>query len=233
MRKAIASKKPSVKKRRTSGDGASLTRRRKIIEIALEMDAKGFAPSKSGNVSLRTEDGFLITPTGIPYVQLKPVDLVHCGPDGAVISGRHRPSSEWPFHAAIYARRADIQAVVHNHSPRATALSCARKPIPAFHYMIAITGAAEIRCAKYATFGTQKLADKLIAALGDANAVLLANHGVVTCGASLDQAWTIAQEVENLAGEYLDILAAGLKPVILDKAEMKRVLEKFKGYGRV
>lgn len=98
--------------------------------------------------------------------------------------------------------------------------------------MVAIAGGADIPCAKYATFGTPELADNLVSAMGDRSAVLLANHGVVACGASLKQAWTIAQEVENLAGEYLDILAAGLKPVILSKAEMARVLAKFASYGK-
>lgn len=205
---------------------------RDIIRIACEMDEAGFAPSKSGNVSARCGDGFLITPTGMAYRTLKPADLVLMDVEGNVLKGKREPSSEWRFHAALYAAREDIQAVVHNHSPRATALSCARKPIPAFHYMIAITGGDEVKCAAYATFGTQQLADNLVTAMGNRNAVLLANHGVVTGGTSLDKAWTVAREVETLAGEYLDMLAAGLKPVILGKAEMKRVIAKFASYGQ-
>ncbi|MGE3246488.1 MAG: class II aldolase/adducin family protein, partial [Beijerinckiaceae bacterium] len=152
--------------------------------------------------------------------------------DGAILSGRLRPSSEWRFHAALYLSKAECGAVVHNHSPRATALSCARRGIPAFHYMIAMAGGHDIPCARYATFGTQKLADNLVTAMGERRAVLLANHGVVACGASLDAAWGLAQEVENLAGEYLDLLASGLKPVILSTAEMKRVQAKFADYGK-
>ncbi len=203
-----------------------------VIRTAVEMHVAGFAPSKSGNVSVRMDKGFLITPTGKPYLQLAPKDLVHLDFDGSVISGALKPSSEWRFHAGIYSSRPDVAAVVHNHSPRATALSCARKGIPAFHYMVAMAGGVDIACAKYATFGTQELADNLLAALADRNGVLLANHGVVTCAGSLHQAWAIAQELENLAGEYLDLLASGLKPVLLSKTEMERVLEKFRDYGK-
>lgn len=205
---------------------------RDIIATANAMDAAGFAPSKSGNVSTRTDRGLLITPTGKPYASLTSRDLVEIDFDGEIIAGKLRPSSEWRFHAAIYKSKPDCMAVVHNHSPRATALSCARKGIPAFHYIVAMAGGADIPCAKYATFGTPELASNLLSAIGKRNAVLLANHGVVTCGASLTQAWIIAQEVENLAGEYLDILAAGLKPVILNKVEMQRVQKKFKDYGK-
>jgi L-fuculose-phosphate aldolase len=204
-----------------------------IIAIANAMDAAGFAPSKSGNVSARTKDGFLITPTGKAYAALAPRDLVQLDLDGTLLSGKLQPSSEWRFHAALYASQPGCNAVVHNHAPRATALSCARKSIPAFHYMIAITGGTDIPCAAYATFGTPELAANLVRAIGNRKAALLANHGAVTWGASLAQAWTIAQEVENLAGQYLDLLASGLKPVILDKPEMQRVIAKFADYGKV
>ena len=203
-----------------------------IIRIACAMDARGFAPSKSGNVSARMDNGFLVTPTGLPYGGLKPADLVQLDLDGKVLKGKQGPSSEWRFHASIYRARPEVNAIIHNHSPRATALSCARKPLPAFHYMIAIAGGHDISCADYATFGTQQLADNAVAALRDRRACLLANHGVIALGITLDAAWNVAQEVENLAGEYLDILAAGLTPVILSAAEMKRVIAKFADYGR-
>ena len=204
-----------------------------IIRIACAMDGRGFAPSKSGNVSQRTDKGFLVTPAGLPYAGLKPGDLVHLDLDGNVLKGKHRPSSEWRFHASIYRARPEIGAIIHNHSPRATALSCARKALPAFHYMIAIAGGHDIRCADYATFGTQELADHAVAALTDRKACLLANHGVIALGTSLEAGWILAQEVENLASEYLDIRAAALKPVILSAAEMKLVIEKFADYGKV
>ncbi|WP_439491964.1 class II aldolase/adducin family protein [Bosea sp. (in: a-proteobacteria)] len=204
-----------------------------IVTVAQAIDLAGFCPSKSGNVSARTEAGFLITPSGLPYAQTLPEDLIELSLDGMVLSGARKPSSEWPFHAAIYRARPEAQAIVHTHSPRATALSCTRRGIPAFHYMIALCGGADIRCADYATFGTPELAENAVRALEGRKAVLLANHGVIALGASLAGAHQIVAEVENLAGQYLDILAAGLEPVILDAAEMARVSAKFAGYGKV
>jgi L-fuculose-phosphate aldolase len=207
--------------------------REEIVAVAQAIDKAGFCPSKSGNVSARFGDGFLITPSGLPYARTKPEDLIHLARDGAVLSGSRKPSSEWPFHVAIYKARPDAQAIVHTHSPRATALSCARRGIPAFHYMIALCGGSDVRCADYATFGSPELAAKAVAALEGRKAVLLANHGVIALGASLAGAHTIVAEVENLAGQYLDLLASGLEPVILDEAEMERVAAKFAGYGKV
>ena len=204
-----------------------------IVAVAQAIDLAGFCPSKSGNVSARTDAGFLITPSGLPYAQTLPDDLIELSLDGMVLSGARKPSSEWPFHSAIYRARPEAQAIVHTHSPRATALSCTRRGIPAFHYMIALCGGADIRCADYATFGTPELAENAVRALEGRKAVLLANHGVIALGASLAGAHQIVAEVENLAGQYLDILAAGLEPVILDAAEMARVSAKFAGYGKV
>lgn len=204
-----------------------------IVAVAQAIDKAGFCPSKSGNVSARTDSGFLITPSGLPYAQTTPGDLIHLALDGTVLSGTRKPSSEWPFHAAIYQARPEAQAIVHTHSPRATALSCTRRGIPAFHYMIALCGGADVRCAEYATFGTPELAENAVRALEGRKAVLLANHGVIALGGSLAGAQQIVAEVENLAGQYLDILASGLEPVILDEAEMARVSAKFAGYGKV
>lgn len=202
-----------------------------IVATAKALDAAGFGPGKSGNVSARTAMGFAITPSGLPYARMTAADLVEMGLDGTVMSGG-KPSSEWPFHAAIYRARPEAMAIVHTHSPRATALSATRRGLPAFHYMIAMAGGDDIRCADYATFGTEALASNALEALQGRNAVLLANHGVIALGTSLGGAWQMACEVENLAGQYLDILASGLKPVILDSEEMARVAEKFKGYGK-
>lgn len=207
--------------------------RQEIVSVAQAIDRAGFCPSKSGNVSARFGDGLLITPSGLPYAQTKPEDLIHLGLDGTVLSGSRKPSSEWPFHVAIYKARPDAQAIVHTHSPRATALSSTRRGIPAFHYMIALCGGADVRCAEYATFGTPELADNAVKALEGRKAVLLANHGVIALGQTLAGAHAIVAEVENLAGQYLDILAAGIEPVILDAAEMERVGAKFAGYGKV
>jgi L-fuculose-phosphate aldolase len=206
--------------------------RSQIVATAQAMDKAGFAPSKSGNVSARGDDGFLITPSGLPYQRMMEADIVSMALDGTHAQGA-RPSSEWPFHAAIYAARPDAMAIVHTHSPRATALSTARTGIPAFHYMIAMAGGHDIRCAQYATFGSAELARNAVLALDGRKAVLLANHGVIALGATLQGALTIATEVENLAGQYLDILASGLTPVILDEMEMARVSAKFAGYGKL
>lgn len=212
---------------------SELKLREEIVAVAQAIDKAGFCPSKSGNVSARFEDGMLITPSGLPYAQTKAEDLIQLKLDGTLVSGSRKPSSEWPFHVEIYKARPDAQAIVHTHSPRATALSSARRGIPAFHYMIALCGGADVRCAEYATFGTPELAENAVKALEGRKAVLLANHGVIALGGSLAGAHTIVAEVENLAGQYLDLLASGLEPVILDEAEMERVSAKFAGYGKV
>ncbi len=204
-----------------------------LIETARRLDALGHMPSKSGNVSLRIEGGFRITPSGLPYAALTEADLVDVALDGTVLASGHRPSSEWRLHAEIYAARPQAQAIVHTHSPRATALSCARRGLPAFHYMIALAGGDDIRCSAYATFGTQELAVAAVMALQGRRACLLANHGVVALGSSLAAAETLAREVENLAGEYLDLLGAGLAPVLLTPEEMAAVTRQFGGYGRL
>jgi L-fuculose-phosphate aldolase len=207
--------------------------RAKIVRVAQALDQAGFCPSKAGNVSARWRDGLLITPSGLPYAAMQPHDIVEIDVTGNTRADARTPSSEWPFHTTIYKARPDAQAIVHTHSPMATALSCARKGIPAFHYMIALCGGPDVRCADYATFGTQELADNAVKALENRKAVLLANHGVIALGSTLEGAHVIAAEVENLATQYLALLSAGLKPVVLGKAEMKRVAEKFSGYGKV
>lgn len=209
--------------------------REALVAAARALDAVGFMPQKSGNLSLRTPSGFVITPSGLPYAAMAPRDLVACAPDGAPVSDG-RPSSEWRLHAAIYRARGDAQAVVHTHSPRATALSCARRGIPPLHYMITLAGAGGrhgIPCARHATFGTEALSQACVEALGDElRACLLANHGVVALGATLAGAVALAREAENLAGQYLDLLAAGLAPVLLDAAELAEAAAQLKDYGR-
>lgn len=203
-----------------------------LIAAARALDAAGFMPNKSGNLSWRTARGFVITPSGLPYAGLKADDLVEVALDGTIVTGQRRPSSEWRLHADIYVARGDAQAIVHTHSPHATALSCARRPIPALHYMVAMAGGTDIACAAYATFGTAGLAAAAVAALAGRRACLLANHGVVALGATLAGADALAREVENLARQYLLLLAAGLPPVLLDGPEMAAVTAQFRGYGR-
>ena len=205
---------------------------KELIAAARALDAAGFMPNKSGNLSRRTARGFVITPSGLPYAALTADDLVEVALDGTTVAGQRRPSSEWRLHADIYVTRGDAQAIVHTHSPHATALSCARRPIPALHYMVAMAGGTDIACAAYATFGTAGLAAAAVAALAGRRACLLANHGVVALGATLAGADALAREVENLARQYLLLLAAGLPPVLLDGPEMAAVTAQFRGYGR-
>ena len=202
-----------------------------IVATAQTMDRAGLAPNRSGNVSCRFDGGLLITPSGVPYPETCAADIVSLDLAGVVRSGTRTPSSESPFHTAIYRTRPDAAAIVHTHSPQATALACTRRGIPAFHYMIALAGGA-IRCAEYATFGTPALAENALRALEGRRAVLLANHGVIAIGADLKSAYELACEVENMAGQYLRMLAAGLEPVILDDDEMQRVIAQFARYGR-
>jgi L-fuculose-phosphate aldolase len=206
--------------------------RNEIVAAAQALDAAGLVPNKSGNVSCRTPGGFLITAAGVPYREMTAEQVVALTLDGEPDPGSARPSSEWRMHLAIYTHRPDVAAIVHTHSPRATALACAGRGIPPFHYMIALAGGG-IRCMPYATFGSAELADAAIRGLENRRATLLANHGVVAVGASLRQAHSVAVEVENLAGQYLSLLAAGLDPRLLDDEEMKRVAEKFADYGRL
>ncbi|MEZ5499036.1 MAG: class II aldolase/adducin family protein [Steroidobacteraceae bacterium] len=203
-----------------------------LIDTAIAMEQAGFAVAKSGNVSVRTGTGMLITPSGVPYRSLQPPDLVQMDLEGRVLQGRLAPSSEWQFHAAIYHARDDAAAIVHTHSPAATALSSAHQSIPAFHYTVAMAGGNNIRCAPYATFGTAALATEAVAGLCQRRAVLLANHGVIAIGASLAAAFALACEVESLADRYLRLLAAGLTPQLLDDEEMARVAAQFERYKR-
>jgi L-fuculose-phosphate aldolase len=206
--------------------------RAQIVAAARELDAAGMVPNKSGNLSGRSGDDFLVTPAGVPYRELGAAHLVRVALDGRSAAGAPRPSFEWRLHGAIYAQRREVAAIVHTHSPRATALACAGRGIPPFHYMIALAG-GEIRCMPYATFGTADLADAAVRGLEGRRATLLANHGVVAVGNSLGAALAVAVEVENLAGQYLDLLAAGLEPVLLGADELQRVIAKFADYGRL
>lgn len=204
--------------------------RRAIVETCRRMNAIGVNQGTVGNVSARSGDGFLISPTGVPYESLAPEQVVAMDLDGGW-AGDWRPSSEWRIHAAIYGARPEAGAVIHTHAPNATALSCLRRDVPAFHYMMAVTGGASLRCAKYATYGTPELAANMLRALEGRTACLLANHGVVGFAPTLEAALALMAEVENLCRQYILTRQAG-EPVILDAAEMTRVLETFKTYGK-
>ena len=209
---------------------SELTLRKAIIATALAMNALGINRGKSGNVSARWKDGFLITPSGLPYKESRPADIVFVGKN-ANATGKRPPSSEWRFHYDIYRTRKDAQAVVHTHSSFATTLACLAMDVPAFHYMIAVAGGNSIRCAPYATFGTQELSDQALQAMSNRKACLLANHGMIAAGDSLKYALALAVEVEALCEQYWRALQIG-KPAILSDSEMEVVLEKFKTYGK-
>jgi L-fuculose-phosphate aldolase len=206
--------------------------RAEIIAVTLALDAAGMVPNKSGNVSCRIHEGFAITPAGIPYRELRPQHIVALRLDATAPATEPRPSSEWRMHAAIYRARPEVAAIVHTHSPRATALACAGRGIPPFHYMIALAG-GDVRCMPYATFGTPELAASAVRGLHGRRACLLGNHGVMAVGDTLARAHAVAIEVENLAAEYLSMLAAGLEPMLLDDAELQRVIDRFTDYGRL
>ena len=205
--------------------------RRAVADTVRWLVARGLYAGTSGNVSARTSDGLLITPTGVPCEDVDAASIVAMTADGAA-RGRLAPSSEWRIHRDIYRERRDVGAVVHTHSTAATALACLRRAIPAFHYMVAKAGGDDIRCARYATYGTAALSRNALAALaGGRRACLLANHGLLALGADLSSARALAEEVEALCAQYIQARAAGT-PNILPAREMKRVRAKFATYGQ-
>jgi L-fuculose-phosphate aldolase len=210
-------------------DDAAL--REGVVATCRELTRRGLTYGTSGNVSVRRDQrSFFISPTGSVYEDLEAADIALMEFDGRWF-GRRRPSSEWRFHRDLLRARDDIGAIVHTHSRYATALACNGTGIPAFHYMVAVTGDIEIRCAPYHTFGSQELSDAALAAIAGSRACLLANHGVIALGADLSAALALAGEVENLAAQYCAALAVG-NVRILDSAEMRRVVEKFRTYGK-
>lgn len=200
-----------------------------LVEAMGALVAEGLTRGTAGNASVRIAEGFLVTPSGVRPRDLSAERMVRVALDGTVLDAG-RPSSEWRFHRDIYRGRAEVGAIVHVHSPAASALSCLRRDIPPFHYMIRVAGGDTLRCAAYATFGTQELSDHALAALAGRRACLLANHGQIALGRDLDQALALAGEVEGLAQQYLLALSAG-EPVLLGEAEMRAVERQFEGYG--
>ena len=201
-----------------------------ILAAARALAADGLNRGSAGNVSARWQDGFLVTPTGLDCDAMQPGDIVPMAMDGSW-QGARQPSSEWRFHRDLYAARPEAGAIVHAHAPFATALACLRADIPPFHYMIARFGGNSVRCAAYATFGTQELSDAALAALAGRCACLLANHGLLVFGRDLRQAVDLAVEFESLCEQYWRALQVG-RPVLLSDAEMEVVLEKFRTYGQ-
>ena len=204
--------------------------REAVVQTCRDMSRLGVAKGTSGNVGVRHGEGFLISPTGIGYEQMRPEQVVQVFWDGS-FEGQTLPSSEWRFHRDILFHRREFNAVVHTHSMHATALSIHARGIPAIHYRIAAAGGPDIRCAEYATFGEQALSDNALKAMQGRKACLLAHHGVIAAESSLSRALALAVTVEELAQQYLLSLALGTPPVLVDE-EIDRVIAKFGSYGQ-
>lgn len=201
-----------------------------LAAAARQSAALGLNALASGNLSTRRGEGFLITPSGVPNDSLTAAQMVVVDLAGNA-RGTFKPSSEWRIHRDIYLARPEVGAIVHAHSPHAVSLACLRRGIPPFHYMVAAAGGKDIRCAAYATFGTQALSDAVLAALDGRRACLMANHGQIAIGASLDAALTLALEVEELCAQFWRARLMG-EPVLLSDAEMDEVIERFRDYGQ-
>ena len=211
-----------------------------VIKFAQKLNSTNLSPLRSGNVSIRAKkddvDGFLLTPSGIKYETLKNDDIVFLSlreeyNNLKMFNSSLNPSSEWRFHQDIYRKKPEAKAIVHAHSPHATAVSAHGKPIPAFHYMVALAGGDDIKCAEYATFGTPELSINLLKALENRKACLMSNHGQLTFGPTLKQAFELAEEVENICHQYVITLKLG-KPKILSSTEMSKILDKIIHYKK-
>ena len=208
-----------------------MTEAEHVIKYAKMLNSKNLSALRSGNISIRHEDGFLITPSGIKYSNLKNEDIVFVSLDGKYNEKKTKPSSEWRFHKDIYLNKKEANAIVHSHSTHATAVSVHGRSIPAFHYMVALAGGNDIKCADYATFGTDELSKNIINALDNRKACLMSNHGQVAFDSSLDKAFELAEEVENICHQYINALKIGT-PKILSFEEMKIILDKVKNYKK-
>ena len=209
--------------------------RAQVIKFAKKLNTTNLSALRSGNVSVRATErdinGFYITPSGIKYSTLKPKDIVFVSLKGRFDKKKKKPSSEWRFHQDIYVNKLEAKAIVHTHSTCATAVSTHKRKIPAFHYMVGVAGGDDIKCAKYATFGTRNLSKNILSALKNRSACLIANHGQITFGKNLDSAFELAQEVENICHQYINAIRIGI-PKLLSKKEMKIVLGKMKNYKK-
>jgi L-fuculose-phosphate aldolase len=206
--------------------------REAIVAQCRHMNAIGLNQGTSGNISARLDGAMLITPSAVPYDDMTPAMIARMPLDGSEAwDGPKRPSSEWRFHRDILRARPEANAVIHAHAVNCTALAMARRSIPAAHYMVAAFGGTDVRCGRYATFGTQALSDAAVEALVGRDACLLANHGMIAIGPTLERAMWLAEELETLARQYILSLQAG-GPVILSDAEIGEALAAFEGYGR-
>lgn len=209
------------------------TERRQIVAFGNKLVSSGLTTGTGGNLSVinREENIVAVSPSGVAYETMTPADVVLVGPDGTRLAGDRPPTSELDFHLSLYRHRRKVNAVVHTHSPYATAFACLGMEIPAVHYLIGFSGGESVPVAPYATFGTPALAAAVVAGIGEKNAVLLANHGLVAVGPDLEMAFAVAEEVEFVARIYHLTLSIG-RPNILSGGQMAEVLEKFKTYGK-
>jgi len=205
--------------------------RSEVIKYAKMLNSRKLSALRSGNISARFQDGFLITPSGAKYSSLKNKDIVFVSLKGKFDEKKGIPSSEWRFHQDIYLNKKEAKAIVHAHSNYATAISTHGKGIPAFHYMVAMAGGKDIKCAKYATYGTRELSKNILKALNQRKACLISNHGQIAFEENLPKAFELAEEVENISLQYITSLKMG-KPKILSLKEMKKVLLKAKNYKK-
>ena len=202
-----------------------------IIKYSKMLNSRKLSALRSGNISARYKNGFFITPSGKKYSSLKNKDIVFVSLEGKFNRKEGIPSSEWKFHQDIYKNKKEAKAIVHAHSTNATAVSTHKSGIPSFHYMVAMAGGDDIKCAKYATFGTRELSKNILKALKGRKACLIANHGQIAFEENLSKAFELAEEVENISLQYITSLKLG-KPKILSIQEMKKVLSKAKNYKR-
>ena len=202
-----------------------------IINYSKMLNSRKLSALRSGNISVSYKDGFLITPSGKKYSSLKNKDIVFVSLKGKFDKKKGIPSSEWKFHKDIYNNKKDAKAIVHAHSTNATAVSTHKRGIPPFHYMVAMAGGHDIKCAKYATYGTRELSKNILKALKGRKACLIANHGQIAFEENLSKAFELAEEVENISLQYITSLKLG-KPKILSLKEMKKVLLKAKNYKK-
>jgi L-fuculose-phosphate aldolase len=202
-----------------------------IIYYSKMLNSRKLSALRSGNISARYKDGFLITPSGKKYSSLKNKDIVFVSLEGKFDKKKGIPSTEWQFHKDIYINKKEANAIVHAHSTNATAISTHKRGIPSFHYMVAMAGGHDIKCAKYATYGTKALSKNILSALNGRKACLIANHGQIAFEENLSKAFELAEEVENISLQYITSLKLG-KPKILSLKEMKKVLSKSQNYKR-
>lgn len=201
-----------------------------LLHAARELTRLGLNKGSSGNAGIRLADGLLVTPSGVPAEQLSENSMVYMQWDGTPEAGK-KPSSEWRMHRDILQARPEVNVIVHCHSMFATTIACLGRDVPPFHYMIAVAGGDNIRCAPYALFGTQELSDSALPALQDRKACLLAHHGMLALGQDVAQALAIAVEVEDLCQQYWRLLQLG-EPPLLSAEQMQQVQAQFKGYGQ-